>query len=65
MKVQRYDYISQFERFQDFMAEISAMILDGRIRARFRGLFAVHFCRGSEHRDRRVAVFAKVVGTST
>jgi hypothetical protein len=29
MKVQRYDYISQFERFQDFMAEISAMILDG------------------------------------
>jgi len=29
MKVQRYDYGSQFERFQDFMAEMSAMILDG------------------------------------
>ena len=29
MKVQRYDYISQFERFQDLMAEISAMMLDG------------------------------------
>jgi dTDP-4-amino-4,6-dideoxygalactose transaminase len=29
MKVQRYDYGSQFERFQEFMAEISRMIRDG------------------------------------
>lgn len=29
MKVQRYDYPSQFERFQEFMAEVSRMILDG------------------------------------
>jgi dTDP-4-amino-4,6-dideoxygalactose transaminase len=29
MKVQRYDYRSQFDRFEDFTAEISAMILNG------------------------------------
>jgi dTDP-4-amino-4,6-dideoxygalactose transaminase len=29
MKIKRYDYRSQFERFEDFLAEISAMILDG------------------------------------
>ena len=29
MKVNRYDYRSQFERFEDFMTEMSAMILDG------------------------------------
>ncbi|HSZ63478.1 MAG TPA: DegT/DnrJ/EryC1/StrS family aminotransferase [Terriglobales bacterium] len=30
MKINRYDYRSQFERFEDFMAEMSAMMLDGR-----------------------------------
>jgi dTDP-4-amino-4,6-dideoxygalactose transaminase len=29
MKVQRYDYLSQFERFEEFMVEVSRMILDG------------------------------------
>ncbi len=29
MKVNRYDYRSQFERFEDFMTEMSAMIVDG------------------------------------
>lgn len=29
MKVQRYDYRSQFEGFEEFMAQLSAMILDG------------------------------------
>jgi dTDP-4-amino-4,6-dideoxygalactose transaminase len=29
MKVQRYDYLSQFDRFQEFMADVSRMILDG------------------------------------
>jgi len=29
MKVQRYDYVSQFCRFEEFMAELSAMIRDG------------------------------------
>jgi dTDP-4-amino-4,6-dideoxygalactose transaminase len=29
MKVQRYDYASQFEHFQEFMAELSAMIRNG------------------------------------
>jgi dTDP-4-amino-4,6-dideoxygalactose transaminase len=29
MKIQRYDYASQFERFQEFMAELSAMIQNG------------------------------------
>jgi len=29
MKVQRYDYLSQFERFEEFMVEMSRMILDG------------------------------------
>jgi dTDP-4-amino-4,6-dideoxygalactose transaminase len=29
MKIQRYDYVSQFERFQEFMAQLSAMICQG------------------------------------
>jgi dTDP-4-amino-4,6-dideoxygalactose transaminase len=29
MKIERYDYSSQFERFEDFMAEMSAMIVAG------------------------------------
>lgn len=29
MKVQRYDYVSQFEHFEEFIAELSRMIQDG------------------------------------
>ena len=29
MKVSRYDYRAQFDRFDDFMTELSAMIMDG------------------------------------
>jgi dTDP-4-amino-4,6-dideoxygalactose transaminase len=45
MKVPRYDYRSQFERFDEFMAELSRMIADGHYilteeGAKFEGAFA-------------------------